>query len=73
MEPLDRELAKALGDQPPARGPARILVVGGDHRCLSELVPALETREHPAPQLRIDGAPRQPRLAAPGREGIGGP
>jgi DNA-binding response OmpR family regulator len=46
MEPLDQEIAKALTEQTPARGPARILVVGGDRTCAESLVPALRTRRH---------------------------
>jgi FixJ family two-component response regulator len=57
MEPLDREITRALNEPelPVSRGPAHILIIGGDDRCETTLVPALQARDHQCTALRRAG------------------
>jgi DNA-binding response OmpR family regulator len=60
MEPLDREVKRALDEEgaPFPSGPARILISGGDERCQSCLVPALRARKHACTQVQRLGEAR---------------
>jgi FixJ family two-component response regulator len=60
MEPLDREVSRALDDDAMAfpSGPARILISGGDDRCQSSLLPALRERKHRCTQVQRLGEAR---------------
>ena len=46
MEPLDREIAKALADQPLPQGPARVLLVGTSYHRETGLLAGLDERKH---------------------------
>lgn len=58
MEPLEREIAKALDERPIQQGPARVLIVGPTQDCLEHLVPVLERRKHRCTQVQRLGEAR---------------
>jgi len=41
MEPLDQEVAEALRDAAPTRGPAKILVLASDEKCRQSVLAAV--------------------------------
>jgi len=46
MEPLDQEIAKALTERSPKRGPARMLIIADTDMCGDELVAMLQSQRH---------------------------
>ncbi|MHC5002226.1 MAG: response regulator, partial [Planctomycetota bacterium] len=58
MEPLDREIAKALDERPLPKGPAWVLMVGSDHDSIAHVLPLLEARKHRCTQVQRLGEAR---------------